>query len=131
MLHFTPGPRFKPLRTESLDHNDIAFKPRSRTTKEWTRGTFNAVRSTLKSKDLITREWCLLASAPHKVLSAKGDSGAIILDGEFRPVAMVWGGNDHDLAHGPVNLTYASRLVDVLRDIESRMRWAKGSVSMA
>lgn len=63
-------------------------------------------------------------------MSAKGDSGSIVIDQEFRPVAIIWGGDTHYFATGPKDVTYASPLSKTLRDIESRLRWAEGSVSL-
>jgi hypothetical protein len=63
-------------------------------------------------------------------MSAGGDSGSIIVDKEFQPVALLWGGDDYEFAHGPKNVTYGSPLSKVIEDIEKCMRWTKGSVSI-
>jgi hypothetical protein len=98
----------------------------------WVGGTFNAIRSTQNTAErkITTREWCLVALNPKGAMSAPGDSGSIILDGEFRPVAMIWGGDEHNFAMGPRDVTYASPLTGVLRDIEKCLGWIEGSVSM-
>ncbi len=64
-------------------------------------------------------------------LCDKGDAGSIIVDRDFRPVAMIWGGDDHSVAKGPTEVTYASPLCQIFRDIERRLQWAEGSVSMS
>jgi hypothetical protein len=64
-------------------------------------------------------------------MSAKGDSGSIIVDRDFRPVAILWGGDTHGFAVGPKDVTYASPLSKTLRDIESCLGWTEGSVSLA
>ena len=64
-------------------------------------------------------------------MSAPGDSGSIIVDRDFRPIAMLWGGNEHNFAYGPQGVTYASPLFKVMRDIEERNGWTKGSVLLA
>ncbi|RDL37159.1 Uncharacterized protein BP5553_04592 [Venustampulla echinocandica] len=116
--YFTSGPHFKPVRDDDLSPGELVFKPRSRTTNKWTRGTFNAIRSTQRSAGIATREWCLVALLPHESMSAGGDSGSIIVDQEFRPIAMMWGGDTHGFAHGPKGVAYASPLSKVMRDIE-------------
>ena len=93
-------------------------------------GTFNAIRSTQKIMGIQTREWCFISLFPNGAMSAGGDSGSILLDREFRPIAQLWGGGLHAFAHGPQDVTYASPLSRVLRDIEKRIGWAEGSVSM-
>jgi hypothetical protein len=125
--YFTPGPYFKPVRDDDLSPGELVFKPRSRTTNKWIGGTFNAIRSTQKSVGIVTREWCLIALSPQEAMSASGDSGSIIVDQEFRPVAMILGGNAHGFAQGPNGVTYASPLSKVMRDIEKCMG---GSVSI-
>lgn len=132
MEYFHPGPHFKPVRDDDLRPNELVFKPRSRTTKDWAAGTFNAIRSTQKRKgiDGVTKEWCLIALDPERAMSAKGDSGSVIVDGDLRPVALLWGGDEHDFAMGPKDVTYASPLSKVMRDIEECLQWTKGSVSM-
>lgn len=126
--YFDLGPHFKPVREGDLSPDEVVFKPRSRTTNEWVGGTFNGIRSTQKSLGGVTRECCLLALHFKKAMSAPGDSGSIIVDRKFRPVAMIWGGDMHNFAHGPRDLTYASPLAKILKDIENRIG---GSVSMA
>jgi hypothetical protein len=130
MEYFYQGPYFKPLRDSGLKPNDLVFKPRSRTTNTWTGGRFNAIRSTQKHGGIVTREWCLIALPPREAMSSGGDSGSIIVDKEFQPIAVLWGGEKHGFAHGPKDVTYASPLSKVLRDIEKCMRWTEGSVSM-
>ncbi|CZR51507.1 uncharacterized protein PAC_01384 [Phialocephala subalpina] len=131
--HFNLGPYFKPVRDDDLTPGELVFKPRSRTTNKWVGGTFNAIRSTQKTKgrSSATRELCLIALNPQGFMSAKGDSGSIIVDRDFRPVAIIWGGDTHYFATGPKDVTYASPLSKTLRDIESCLQWAEGSVSLA
>ena len=133
MAYFDSGPEFKPVRENSLVPGELVFKPRSRSTNKSVVGTFNAIRSTQKSKssDSATREWCLVSLDPTGFMSAKGDSGSIILDRDFRPVAMLWGGDTHGFAAGPRDVTYASPLTKILRDIERCLQWGEGSVSLA
>lgn len=56
-------------------------------------------------------------------MSTKGDSGSVIVDRDFRPVAMIWGGDTHYFAMGPKDVTYASPLFKTLRDIERCLQW--------
>ena len=64
-------------------------------------------------------------------MSAKGDSGSIIVNRDFRPVAIIWGGDIHYFATGPKDVTYVSPLSKTLRDIESCLQWTRRSVSLA
>jgi hypothetical protein len=129
--HFHPGPHLKPVREGELVPDELVFKPRSRTTKKWVAGTFNAIRSTQNTTGDKTREWCLVALDLRGSMSEKGDSGSIIIDKDFRPVAMLWGGEDHLFATGPRDVSYASPLPNIFRDIERCMQWAEGSVLLA
>jgi hypothetical protein len=64
---------------------------------------------------------------PKDTLSTAGDSGSILIDKQFRPVAMLWGGEIRDFAIGPEDVTYGSPLVDVFKDIEN---FLGGTVSL-
>ena len=130
--YFNHGPYFKPVRDNDLVAGELVFKPRSRTINNWVGGTFNAIRSTQKGEgiSIVTREWCLVALHPREAMSAKGDSGSIIVDRDFRPVAMLWGGDTHYFAMGPKDIAYASPLSKIMRDIEECLQWTEGSVSM-
>jgi hypothetical protein len=63
-------------------------------------------------------------------MSDSGDSGSIILDNDFTPVALIWGkGVDEDI-FGPDHVTFASPLSKVMRDMEKCIGWEEGSVLM-
>jgi hypothetical protein len=90
----------------------------------------NGVKATIKSKnwekDKVTREWCFVTHSTRDRVTEKGDSGAPLLDENFQPIAMLWGGDE--CGHGFQDVTYGTPLYVVLRDIERRMGWEAGSV---
>jgi hypothetical protein len=43
-------------------------------------------------------------------MSAKGYSGSVIVDRDFRPVAMAWGGDTHHFAMALKDVAYTSPL---------------------
>lgn len=104
----------------------IYFKPASRTS-EWIACTCNGIKTYQKRKgDIVTSEFCFVGREQGRPVSKEGDSGAPILDSGFRPVAMMWGGCQGFESFWDV--TFATPLTVVLRDIERRMGWEKGSV---
>ena len=101
------------------DPDNIFFKPRSRTTNEWVPGYFNGVRTVMSIKGVRSKEYAFLANDPGKAMLDRGDSGSIIFDKELYPVAMLWGGKNYDFSNGPRDLTYASPLLEIIKDIEA------------
>lgn len=57
--------------------------------------------------------------------SREGDSGAIILDKDFQPVAMVQSGEE--AWNGYPDITHAMDLASVLTNVEEVNNWDKGS----
>ena len=76
-----------------------------------------------------TLEWALISANRRSEQFALGDSGAVILDQDFRPIAMLWGivpmvGSDYS------PFAYVTPIVEVLRDIERRLGWEVGSATL-
>ncbi|KAF4612469.1 hypothetical protein G7Y89_g15608 [Cudoniella acicularis] len=136
--YFHNGPDFEPIQDSDPAYGEFIFKPRSRTINKWIGGRFNATRATINAPPLQIWEWTFLAEQLKKdnfipedrVMSALSNSGSLILNKSFEPIAMIWGGEPYTYAHGLKDATYASPIGKVLRDIEERMNWEKGSVSM-
>lgn len=74
----------------------------------------------------VTREWCVvgLGEEDNHRFCVQGDSGSVLLDEEFRPFGMLWGSDEN------FDLTYVSPLHLIFRDIEQKMGWEAGSVSL-
>ena len=75
-----------------------------------------------------TMEWSIIASNVENNLFALDDSGAVILDQDFHPVAMLWG--ILDSGHGRGSMAYVTPIVEILRDIEGRLGWEVGSATL-
>ncbi|KUJ14128.1 uncharacterized protein LY89DRAFT_686663 [Mollisia scopiformis] len=127
--YFRPGPEFKPLRRDDPKSDEVFFKVPSRTTG-WKQGTFTGIKATLASSEFpnITREWCFVSPSPYDQVTRPGDSGAPLIDSNFRPIAMAWGGLGIGY-HTIHDVTYATPIHVILSDIETCMGWAEGSVS--
>jgi hypothetical protein len=75
----------------------------------------------------VTQEWSFITPCVRDQVSEPGDSGSVILDDQYRPAAMLWAGNG--VVNGVLpDVTYATPLLAVLRDIETRLGWETGSV---
>ncbi|PVH68367.1 hypothetical protein DL98DRAFT_599590 [Cadophora sp. DSE1049] len=117
-------------RDNPPEENETLFKVASRTT-----GFREAICSGIKARfytkanagQPVTKEYCFISQDMTMRCSDKGDSGAIIFDQQFKPVAMIWGGTDQVYP----DTTYATPLVVIMRHIEYTMGWEQGSVSLA
>jgi len=122
-------PLFKPLRATRPTVNELYLKSPGRSSKNWMAAKCNDVQRTVKYMGEILQEYCfILADGTSTPSTRKGDSGSIIFDSNFKPLAMVWGGDDNDLEFGDV--TCATPIVDILSSIEKECGWAQGSVSL-
>jgi hypothetical protein len=125
--YFANGPNFKPLRQHLPESGEMFFKPASRTSG-WKDAQYNGLDHTLKKTDdeneVITREYCFVSRSGHVL--QPGDSGAVLIDMHFQPIAIIWGG---DLQHAGCtgDVTYATPLFVVLGDIERQLGWLSGS----
>jgi hypothetical protein len=65
-----------------------------------------------------TREWAIIAAKPRFApFSSPGDSGALIVDGESRPVAILTGGTPNTEQRPMADITYATPLVEIFEDM--------------
>ncbi|KAH9215488.1 hypothetical protein DL95DRAFT_461126 [Leptodontidium sp. 2 PMI_412] len=128
--YFAPGPSFASLRKTPLSSLDMVFKPPSRTTSEWTIGRVNSIYTATKSTPggVPYKCYCIVSAIKNAsaVCSRHGDSGSVILDKDFRPVAMVQSGTFATARQ--MDVIHAVGLVDILADIESVTGWKHGSV---
>jgi hypothetical protein len=97
--HFLSGPEFKPVRDQKPEVDEIFFKPPSRSTS-WLSGRFNGTHSTFnRGLSRVTREWCFInyTYGRNQGFSRAGDSGSVIIDRSFNPIAILWGGDELEL----------------------------------
>lgn len=110
-----------------MAEGQLVFKPTSRTTG-WVVGKFNDIESVVNLNGTgPTTEWSIIASNAENNFFALGDSGAVILDQDFHPIAMLWGILDY--GHGRGSMAYVTPIVKILRDIEGRLGWEIGSAT--
>ncbi|KAJ8064288.1 hypothetical protein OCU04_006634 [Sclerotinia nivalis] len=113
--------------------NTIYFKPASRTF-DWKLCRFNEILATKKKSDREpSREYVYIGI--ESAVSAPGDSGSLICDIDIAtndnvavliPIAVIWGGEEN---HGGwTDVTYATPVSVVLKDIENFLGWDSGSV---
>lgn len=92
-------------------------------------GEFNDIKSVTNPNGTEpTTEWSIIASKADNDVFALGDSGAVILDQDFHPIAMLWGILDYGLGRG--SMAYVTPIVEILRDIEGRLGWEEGSATL-
>ncbi len=127
--YFKDGPAFKSVRTMKLERSEICLKPPSRSIHDWVIAYRNPIDNYKQpSAGQVPFPQYALICPPfqkHQVVSVEGDSGSILLDKDFHPTMMVTSG---ELIRG-IDVTYATHLHSVLRDIEARQNWDAGSVS--
>ncbi|KAG4433845.1 hypothetical protein IFR05_010663 [Cadophora sp. M221] len=117
--HFATGPNFLPIRT--FTPGDIALKPSSRSTREWTIGSVNDLDSSCLPAN---GDSCGVMCIIGKVLfSTEGDSGSIVLGTDYRPAA-VFGG-------GVGDITLVHTIGNVFGNIEDELHLPSGSVTWA
>jgi hypothetical protein len=123
--YFRTGPYFKPLREKEPSPDEIFFKIASRSS-DLVEARFSEIKATMNLDGRgLTREYCYVRFSTTNAVSLPGDSGSVLLDSEFRPTAMVWGGLEGQYP----DVTYATPLHVVLRDIERRGGFPQGSAT--
>jgi hypothetical protein len=125
------GPGFKPIRKTNPNREEIFFKPPSRSSG-WKEAVCNGIKTVICSNSgAKTEEWSFVTydRTPSSAVSADGDSGAPLIDKEYRPAAIIWGGTPPDAFGRWVDVTYATPFFEILKDIECRMGFEEGSVS--
>lgn len=102
----------------------------------------NGVRSIHHRKGHeVSEEYVFVGEDHGGAISGGGDSGALIYDididttnaeeptAALMPMAMIWAGNSHGtIVSGFKDLTYATPIGAVLKDIECEMGWDEGSL---
>ncbi|PVH74859.1 hypothetical protein DL98DRAFT_575420 [Cadophora sp. DSE1049] len=128
--YFASGPSFKPIRSTPLKALEVCLKPPSRTTTDWTIGRVNTINTVTQQNSItIPHEYYCIVSTSTNItaaFSAKGDSGSIILDKDFQPVAVVQDGTEATALSQ--DITGAVHLSSILTDMEEVNGWEKGSV---
>ncbi|KAF5872381.1 uncharacterized protein Bfra_005740ca [Botrytis fragariae] len=135
-----------PSSSSALGTNKFYFKAPSRTLG-WLACELNSIRNIHHENGHGESEECVFVGALHGGAasgggdSGGGDSGALIYDIDIDttnserhaaaliPMAMIWGGNHHgSVVSGFGDVTYATPIGAVLKDIESEMGWDEGSL---
>lgn len=129
--------------SSTLCNDTIYFKPTSRTFG-WKACSMNgimSVQTTLRVNDTTpkTSDEYVFVGRQEGAISTKGDSGALICELEacadgkniaLTPMAMIWGGNPDGgvVLQGFDDVTYATPVDVLVRDIETEMGWDGGSL---
>ncbi|TEY62571.1 hypothetical protein BOTCAL_0160g00160 [Botryotinia calthae] len=130
-----------PSSSSILCTNKVYFKAPSRTLG-WLACEMNCIKNIHHQKGHGTSEECVFVGKKHGgEVSGGGDSGALIYDigidatdtenhtAALIPMAMIWGGNHHGtIISGFEDVTYATPIGEVLKDIECEMGWDEGSL---
>jgi hypothetical protein len=94
-------------------------------------GEFNGTNSQVFHEGggaVVTAEWCFTSlNCIFTTPGDSGDSGSVIFDQDYYPVAIVWGGSQASKIGG---VTCTTPIGEILRDIERRQNWVKGSVTI-
>ncbi|THV44847.1 hypothetical protein BGAL_0568g00020 [Botrytis galanthina] len=130
-----------PSSSSALFTDRIYFKAPSRTLG-WMACEMNGVRSIHHRKGHeVSEEYVFVGEDHGGAISGGGDSGALIYDididttnaeeptAALMPMAMIWAGNNHGtIVSGFKDVTYATPIGAVLKDIECEMGWDEGSL---
>ncbi|KAF7945769.1 uncharacterized protein EAE97_004807 [Botrytis byssoidea] len=130
-----------PSSSLALGTNKFYFKAPSRTLG-WLACEMNGIRSIHHENGHGCSEECVFVGAMNgEAVSGGGDSGSLIYDIDIDttdadkptaaliPMAMIWGGNDGgSIISGFGDVTYATPIGAVLKDIECEMGWDEGSL---
>ncbi|KAM0151269.1 hypothetical protein ACHAPG_008323 [Botrytis cinerea] len=130
-----------PSPSSVLCTNKVYFKAPS-PTLDWLACEMNCFKSIHHREGHGISEECVFVGRQHGGrVSGGGDSGALIYDIDIDttdadkhtaaliPMAMIWGGNHHGTTiSGSRDVTYATPIGAVLKDIECEMGWDEGSL---
>ncbi|KAH6714882.1 hypothetical protein BKA61DRAFT_655275 [Leptodontidium sp. MPI-SDFR-AT-0119] len=118
--YFAYGPSFKPIRSTPLKAFEVCFKPPSCTTKDWTVGRVNSIDMITQQNSTVSpqEQYCIVSGGLDikAVVSAEGDSGSIILDKDYQPVAVLYAG--YEATNINQDITCAVHLSTILADME-------------
>ncbi|ATZ56395.1 hypothetical protein BCIN_13g02340 [Botrytis cinerea B05.10] len=118
-----------------FNEKSIYFKAASRTTG-WKACELNSIPAIIHNQNATSDEHVFISDdtlEAQEEISGGGDSGALIYaidvdDGKqtvLVPMAMIWGGSKHSFKG---DVTYATPIEEVFKDIESEMGWEHGSL---
>ncbi|PVH79374.1 hypothetical protein DL98DRAFT_572555 [Cadophora sp. DSE1049] len=128
--YFDSGPSFKPIRSTPLKALEVCPKPPSRTIDRWTVGRVNTINMVKQQSSTAVpyEDYCIISTSTKMTaaFSAKGDSGSVILDKDFQPVAVVQDGINATAVSQ--DITGAVHLSSILSDMEKVNGWKEGSV---
>ncbi|TEY43603.1 hypothetical protein BOTCAL_0368g00020 [Botryotinia calthae] len=131
-----------------FNEKNIYYKPFSRTTG-WKACEMNVIEGIVHNQHSTSDEHVFIGNDTKEAqekISGGGDSGALIYGIDFVddddgkktvlvPMAMIWGGREDDFKGNKEGLkgfegdvTYATPIAEVLKDIESEMGWEHGSL---
>ncbi|THV44166.1 hypothetical protein BGAL_0713g00020 [Botrytis galanthina] len=121
-----------------FNEKSIYFKALSRTTG-WKACELNGVQAIVHNQNSTSDEHVFISDDTQKAkekISEGGDSGALIytIDVDIQgnpvlvPMAMIWAGNTVGFEGFQGDVTYATPIEEVLKDIESEMGWENGSL---
>ncbi|TGO67792.1 hypothetical protein BELL_0869g00040 [Botrytis elliptica] len=130
-----------PSSSSALFTNRIYFKAPSRTLG-WKACEMNGIRNINHRNGHGVSEECVFVGEGYQgAISDGGDSGALIYDidvdttnveeptAALMPMAMIWAGNNYGtIVSGFQDVTYATPIGAVLKDIECEMGWDEGSL---
>ncbi|RDW57784.1 hypothetical protein BP5796_12585 [Coleophoma crateriformis] len=127
--YFSSSPEFEPISSNNLKKGALYIKPPSARIHTFALGGCNGIMSTLYDGDFgLTQEWGflpVLRAHGNSPLSQRGDSGSSILNNDFTVEGMIWGG---DKSAANVDVTYATPISIIIRHVEERMGWVRGSL---
>ncbi|TGO45395.1 hypothetical protein BCON_0397g00050 [Botryotinia convoluta] len=121
-----------------FNEKSIYFKALSRTTG-WKACELNVIQAIVHNQNSTSDERVFIGDDTQKAkekISDGGDSGALIysIDVDIEgntvlvPMAMIWAGNTDGFEGFQGDVTYATPIEEVLKDIESEMGWENGSL---
>jgi hypothetical protein len=71
--------------TSNHDHNNLLHPQR--------KGTVNGMKVYIADRGIITSEWAVYPRNFREGFAEPGDSGGVIIDDDFHPIALIFGGN--------------------------------------
>ncbi|KAF7950203.1 hypothetical protein EAE96_007494 [Botrytis aclada] len=127
-----------PRSSSPFNDKSIYFKPASRTTG-WKACEWNVIKAVVHNKNSTSDEHAFIGDDTNMAkdkISQGGDSGALIysIDTDIEgnavlvPMAMVWAGDPKGFEGFQGDVTYATPIEEVLKDIEVEMEWEHGSL---
>lgn len=125
--YFNNGPTFKPIRRTVPQTDETFLKPPGRSTG-WREASCNGIQSIInQDTGNEYKEYAFITHPGTDVVSTFGDSGTMIMDKDFHPTTMIWGGKSNVTP----DITFATPLHEIFADIELNLGWEKDSIDFA